>query len=250
MLCNYIFYFSIIYPNLVMPRKSTLRQILDSLTVAELKSIRKEYCPRVTSYNDLEGENKKSEFIDKLRRSLDDKMGEELDYEDLIDLIRSELTEDKSRVTTKIRNAVKDIRISKNAGHDSNTQVREMWICSEIFQSLKAKLEDTDYIVEQEKSLGNNNKIDLMVSHKSKDRNYPIELKLTRSAGSFEKLPTQIARYKSKISYIRKFYSIVVIEEERNLRENKDRIDNVYKQVENKDENEILTIEPSQLNFN
>ncbi len=48
-----------------MPRAGPLKQILRTLTVAELRSLRRTHCPQVTEYD-----GNKTAFVDRLRNSL------------------------------------------------------------------------------------------------------------------------------------------------------------------------------------
>lgn len=223
-----------------------LRQTLKALNVKELRSIKREFCPQVQNYRDKSG---KTEFIDSIQRSLQRSMEkDELTYQELMEFIVDDLTEDKSRVTTRIKDTVRDMELSKNAGEESTTSVREKWISSEIFQALKHNLEDTDYTIRQEKYYSRDS-IDLLISHVNKKRNYPIEVKPTRNMSSFEKLPTQIRRYKKKIPYIKRFFAIVIIEKEKNLPENKSKVKHILEDVNNISNTTILKKTPDELRY-
>ncbi len=131
-----------------MLRAGPLRQMLNALSVKELRAIRREFCPKVNSYSEQNGKNSFVGSIrDSLKRSIEKN---EVSYYELMQFLREELSDSTPKqITTKIRNVLKEIQISKNVGHEDSKGVREEWICSEACQGLMYKLKNTPYEVEK-----------------------------------------------------------------------------------------------------
>lgn len=228
-----------------MPRAGALKQILRSLTVAELRAVRREHCPRVTGYD-----GDKSAFVERLRRSLRRSMDErDCSYEDLVETIRAEVADDgPERVTTHIRHVLNGVEISANAGRKKSSSVREGWICSEVFQGLRHRLADRPYEIEQEATFGRSS-VDLLVSHEREDRRYVVEVKLAGSYGSRERLLSQLRKYRKKVPDLRRTFVLVVAERERDLPENKESVAHVVTEAENEPRTEVVVKPPSDLRY-
>lgn len=226
-----------------MPRAGPLTQILRSLTVAELRSLRREFCPRVSEYD-----GDKAEFVEGLRRSLKRSIDQgEVTYEDLMEFVRAELSADgPAYASTRIRKAMEGIEISPNAGSDDATAVRERWIASELFQVLRHRFDDQPYAIEQEATFGRSS-VDLLVSHETEKRNYLVEVKLAGSYSSRERLLSQLRKYRKKVPYLRRSYVLMVAERDRDLPENKESVAHVVEEAENEPDTEVVVKPPSDL---
>ncbi len=227
-----------------MPRAGALKQILRSLTVAELRTVRREHCPRVTEYD-----GDKAAFVERIRRSLKRSMDERAcSYEALVETIRTELDDGPQRVTARIRHVLNEVEISPNAGHKKSSSVREGWICSEVFQGLRYRLADRPYDIEQEAKFGRS-RVDLLVSHERHDRQYVIEVKLAGSYSSRERLLTQLRKYRKKVPDLRRTFVLVVAERDRDLPENKESVAHVVTEAEDEPETEVVVKPPSDLRY-
>lgn len=231
-----------------MPRAGPLKQILRSLSVNELKPIQRKFCPRVKPYSEQNG---KKEFVDSLRNSLHRSIEQnEVSYEELMSFIRKELSSNEPKhITTKIRNVLQEIEISKNAGYKPTTSVRERWIASELFQALRYELKQTPYKIELEKSYGRYLTADIVISHQSKKRNYAIEVKLAGKSGSRDRLPMQIGKYKKYISHLKRIFVFLVAQKENHLPENHDTVSHVITQLNNKRKTEVIVKHPRDLRY-
>lgn len=221
-----------------MPRAGPLKQMLRALNVAELRAIRREYCPRVRPYPEQDG---KTAFVDSLRNSLKRSMDDgDLSYEELMDFVQKELTDDTpQRITTKVRNVLDEIEFSPNSQEAGSKSMREKWYSSEIYQALQYELADTPYEVRQEESFGRN-RVDLFIDHRNKDRCYAIEIKLANNTNGRERLPTQVSKYRHKIPHLRRIFACLIINRARNMPENKDAVQHVVNEVNDKDRAEII----------
>ncbi|MFC7082286.1 hypothetical protein [Halorussus caseinilyticus] len=228
-----------------MPRAGALKQILRSLTVAELRSVRRAHCPRVTEYD-----GDKSAFVERIRRSLKRAMDDgECSYEALVETIREEFDDDgPQRVTTRLRHVLNGVEISANAGHENSSSVREAWICSELFQGLQYRLADQPYAVEQEAKFGRSS-VDLLVSHEREDRQYVIEVKPAGSYSSRERLLSQLRKYRKKVPDLRRTFVLMVAERERDLPENKESVAHVVTEAEDEPQTEVVVKPPSELRY-
>lgn len=228
-----------------MPRAGALKQILRSLTVAELRSVRREHCPRVTEYD-----GDKSAFVERIRRSLKRSMDEgECSYEDLVATIREELDDDgPERVTTRIRHVLNEVEISANAGHEDKRSVREDWLCSEVFQGLRYRLADQPYEIEQEARFGRS-RVDLLVSHIREDRRYAVEVKLAGNYNSRERLLSQLRKYRKRVPDLRRTFVLMVAERERDLPENKESVAHVVTEAEDEPKTEVVVKPPTDLRY-
>lgn len=228
-----------------MPRAGPLKQILRGLTVAELRSLRRTHCPRVTEY-----EGDKDAFVDRLRNSLKRSIDEgDLTYEDIVAFLRDEFESDgPKRTTTRIRHTLEDLRISPCAGYKDSKAVRERWICSELYQALRYELADRPYDVRQEVSFGRSS-VDLLVSHEREDRTYLIEAKLAGSYGSRERLLSQLRKYRKRVPHLHRSFVLVVAERERDLPENKDSVRHVVREAENEPNTDVIVKPPTDLEY-
>jgi len=219
--------------------------MLRSLTVAELRSVRRQHCPRVTKYD-----GDKSAFVERIRRSLKRSMDDgECSYEDLLATIRNELNDDgPKRVTTHIRHVLDGVEISSNAGHENSSSVREKWICSEVFQGLRYRLVDHPYAVEQEATFGRSS-VDLLVSHDREDRQYVVEVKLAGSYSSRERLLSQLRKYRKKVPDLQRTFVLMVAEKSRDLPENKESVDHVVEEAKNEPRTEVVVKPPAELRY-
>jgi len=226
-----------------MPRASPLTQILRTLTVAELRSLRRTHAPQVSEYD-----GDKNAFVRRLRNSLKRSIdGDQLTYEDLMEFIRDELEQDgPQRVTTRIRHSLKKLVISPNAGRADTTAVREGWICSETFQVLRHRFQGLPYIIKQEPTFGRSS-IDLLVTHERKNRNYIIEVKLSGNYSSRERLLSQLRRYRKKVPHLRRTYVLMVAENERDLPENKGSVAHAVEEAQNEPDTEVIIKPPKSL---
>ena len=223
-----------------MPKAGPLKQILRELSVEELRDLRKTSCSRVKQYN-----GSKSELVDRMRnsikRSIDDG---ETSYGELFSHIKSILQEEGPKhVTTRIRNSIKELEISKNAQHGDTTGVREKWINSELFQILRKNLERTGYNIEQESTFGRSS-VDLLIGNES--RRYLIEIKLAGNSSSRDKLPSQISKYRKKVPNLRKSFALMVVERERDLPQNKSSVKHIIDETEAVHNTEVFTKKPSE----
>ncbi len=231
-----------------MPRAGPLRQMLNALSVRELQAIRRKFCPGVMPYSEQDGKNAFVGSIrDSLKRSIDKG---EFSYYEFMKFLRDELLDDTPKqITTKIRNVLKDIKISKNAGYKTTKSVRERWICSEIYQALRYELKDTGYKVEIEKSLGNRCTADLFVSHRSEKRNYVIEVKFAGSGESRDRSPHQVSKYQDNVIYLKRTFVVLIAQRERFLPENSYSVKRVIKDVECKLKTEVIVKGPDDLEY-
>lgn len=226
-----------------MPRASPLTQILRTLTVSELRSLRRTHAPRVSEYD-----GNKGEFIRRLRNSLKRSMDDgKFSYEELMAFIREEFEQNgPQRASTRIRHGLTELVVSQNAGRADTTAVREGWICSEAFQALRYEFDDLPYQIEQEAGFGRSN-VDLLVSHERENRNYVIEAKLAGSYSSRERLLSQLRRYRKKVPYLRRTYVLMVAENERDLPRNKNSVAHTIEEAENEPDTEIILKTPDSL---
>lgn len=226
-----------------MARASPLTQILRTLTVSELRSLRRTYAPRVSEYD-----GDKDTFVRRLRNSLKRAMDDgEFNYEELMAFIREEFKQNgPQRASTRIRHSLNELVVSPNAGRADTTAVREGWICSEAFQVLRREFSDSPYAIEQEAGFGRSN-VDLLVTHERENRNYIIEAKLAGSYSSRERLLSQLRRYRKKVPYLRRTYVLMVTENERDLPQNKDSVSHAVEEAENEPDTEVLIKSPESL---
>lgn len=231
-----------------MPKGGPLRQMLNALSVRELQSIRREFCPRVMSYSEQNGKNAfVGSMRDSLKRSIEKN---DISYYELMEFIRDELSNNTPKqVTTKVRNVLKNIKISKNAGYKTTTIVRERWICSEMYQALRYELKDTDYDVELERSLGRRYFADLFISHNSGKRNYIIEVKFAGKGGSKDRLPHRISKYQDNTTYLKRTFVVLIAQKERFLPENSYSVKKVIQDVERKKNTEVIVKGPDDLEY-
>lgn len=217
-----------------MPRSGPVRQILENLTVSELRDIKNDLCPRVEEYD-----GDKDQFIGSIRDSAKRSMNKgELTYGELFSTIREAIEDHGPKhATTRIRNSIRDLEISENAQNADTTGVRENWISSELFQCLRKNLQQTQYEVEQEARFGRS-AVDLLIGDGS--RNYIIELKLAGNASSRDKLPSQVAKYRKKVPNMRKAFAVIITEKERHLPENKNSVQHIVDQTESESKTEVI----------
>lgn len=226
-----------------MPRASPLTQILRTLTVSELRSLRRTYAPRVSKYD-----GNKDEFVRRLRNSLKRSMDDgEFSYGTLMAFIREEFQQDgPQRASTKIRHGLNELVISSNAGRADTTAVREGWICSEAYQVLRREFSDSPYEIEQEAGFGRSN-VDLLVTHEHENRNFVVEAKLAGSYSSRERLLSQLRRYRKKVPYLRRTYVLMVAEDDRDLPENKKSVAHTVEEAETEPDTEVIVKSPDSL---
>lgn len=226
-----------------MPRASPLKQILRSLRVQELRSLRQRYAPRVTEYS-----GDKEAFIDRLTRSLSRSIESgELTYGDLIEWYREELTNTgPERVTTRIRHVLDDLEISPNAMYKDSAGVRERWICSEVFQRLIVQFEDQPYTIRQEASFGRS-QVDLLVSHDRDERNYIVEAKLAGNYNSRERLLSQLRKYRKKVPELRRTFVLMIATKPRHLPQNKASVKHIIDEAEEERNTEVILKKPADL---
>lgn len=226
--------------NSSMPRAGPIRQILDKLTVSELRNLRKQLCPRVNEYS-----GDKEQFAQRIRDSAKRSMQEgDLTYAKLFSVIRDTIEDNGPKhATTRIRNSIRNLEISENAQNADTTGVREKWISSELFQCLAKNLRETRYEVEQEARFGRSS-IDLLIG--DGNRNYIIELKLAGNASSRDKLPSQIAKYRKKVPDMRKAFALLIAENQRDLPENKDSVRHIVDQTESQNKTEVIVKPPGE----
>ncbi|TYT61725.1 hypothetical protein [Natrialba swarupiae] len=228
-----------------MPRAGPLKQILRTLTVAELRSLRRTHCPQVTEYD-----GNKTAFVDRLRNSLKRSIDEgDLTYEDLVEFLRNEFESNSpERATTCIRHTLEDLTISPCAGYRDGRAVRERWISSECYQELQYELADLPYEITQEATFARNS-IDLLVSHAHDDRNYLIEVKLAGNYNSRERLLSQLRKYRKKVPYLRRSFVLMVAQQERDLPTNKESVKHVIQEAENEPQTEVVVRSPAGLEY-
>lgn len=228
-----------------MPRAGPLTQILRTLTVTELRSLRRAHAPQVTEYD-----GSKEAFVRRLRGSLDRSIDDgTFSYEELLRFIRTEIEQNgPKQATTRIRQSLTELEISPSAGRADTTAVRESWICSEAYQVLRLRFADHPYQVEQEATFGRSS-IDLLVTHEREDRNYIIEAKLAGSYSSRERLLSQLRRYRKQVPYLRRTYVLMVAERQRDLPENKESVAHAVDEAEAEPETEVLIKPPSDLRY-
>ncbi|APX00231.1 hypothetical protein CHINAEXTREME_20700 (plasmid) [Halobiforma lacisalsi AJ5] len=228
-----------------MPRAGPLKQILRTLTVAELRSLRRTHCPQVTEYD-----GNKTAFVDRLRNSLKRSIDDgELTYEDLVEFLRDEFESNgPERATTCIRHTLEDLTISPCAGYRDGRAVRERWISSECYQALQYELADLPYEITQEATFGRSS-IDLLVSHAHDDRNYLTEVKLAGNYNSRERLLSQLRKYRKKVPYLRRSFVFMVAERERDLPANKESVEHVIQEAEDEPQTEIVVKPPAGLEY-
>jgi len=231
-----------------MPRAGPLRQMLNALSVKELRAVRREFCPKVNSYSEQDGKNSFVGSIrDSLKRSIEKN---EVSYYELMQFLREELSDSTPKqITTKIRNVLEEIQISKNVGHEDSKGVREKWICSEIYQALGCELEDTDYEVKIEKNIGNRYRADLLITHTSGKRNYLIEVKLADRSGSRDRLPYQVTKYQDCINYLRRTFVVMIAPEKSYIPDINDSVSDVKEEIEKKDKTEVVVKGPGELGY-
>lgn len=228
-----------------MPRAGPLKQILRSLTVAELRSLRRTRCPRVSEYD-----GDKDAFVDRLRNSLKRSIDDgEFTYEELVEFLRDEFGSDgPERATTRIRHAIDQLEISPCAGYRDSRAVRERWVCSELFQALRYELEELPYDIQQEASFGRSS-VDLLVSHEREHRNYLVEAKLAGNYSSRERLLSQLRKYRKKVPYLRRSFVLLVAERERDLPENKESVRHAVREAEDEPKTDVIVKPPDDLAY-
>ncbi len=222
-----------------MPRAGPLKQILRQLNVKELKQLRKRTCPRVTEYS-----GDKSSFVDNLRSSMKRSIQKnDISYAEIFSEIRDIIKDEgPQQVTTRIRHSMKDLKISRNVQGKNSKSVRENWISSELFQSLRYHLSGTEYKLEQEATFGRT-AADILVYQDS--RNYVIEAKLAGSYSSRERLLNQIKKYKKKVPNLRRIFVLLIAEKQKDLPENKESVRHVTDEVEKENKTELIIKKPS-----
>lgn len=226
-----------------MPRAGPIRQILRTLSVEDLRRLRREIAPQVTEY-----EGDKSAFVGRLRHSLNRQMEDgEFSYEELALYITNDLSdEEHRRVSTKIRHVLEDIEISPCASEESSTSMREKWINSEIFQGLRYSLDTSRYNIHQEKGFSRRS-VDLYVEGKRDSGNYVIETKLAGSSSSLGRVLEQVHTYNEVVPDRRRTFVCIVAERERHMPDRKQSVRRVINKVENEDRTEVVVKPPSEL---
>lgn len=222
--------------------------MLNALTVDELKSIKREFCPHIKPYSEQDGKNA---FVGSIRNSLKRSIEKDkTSYKEFMEFLRKELSDDTPKqITTKIRSVLEEIQISKNAGEKSSKSVREKWICSEIYQLLRCELSETDYEVELEKTLEGRKRADIFVSHTAEKRNYLIEVKFVGRSSYRDKLPYQITKYQNCVNYLRRTFVLMIAQSNRNLPENNKDVKDVIDNVENRKKTEVIVKGPDELEY-
>lgn len=226
-----------------MPRAGPLKQILRSLTVEELRSLRREHGPRVTEYD-----GDKDAFVERLHRSLKRSMDDgSFAYRDLMKFVRAELGDGAPQyATSAIRDALEGLVVSPGAGSVGAASVRGRWIGSELFQVLAGRFADRPYAVEQSASFGRY-EVDLLVAHESESRNYVIEVVLAGSPTSRDGLVSQLRDYRQAVPHLERSYVLVVVERDVDLPANKEAVATVVADAEDEPDTEVVLKRPEQL---
>lgn len=228
-----------------MPRAGPLKQLLRALSVAELRAIRREFCPQVTQYN-----GDKDAFINRVRNSLKRSIDKgDVSYQEVMEVVRTEISEQGPKtISGRIKQILDEIEISSNAGHENKSSVREEWICSEIFQGLRYQLQTKPVAIEQEASFGTN-RVDLLISHTKKKQNFIIELKLAGNYAGRKRLLTQLRRYRKNVPYLQWAFVVLIVEKRRDLPTNKKSINHVVEELSNEPKTKVVIKPPDDLRY-
>lgn len=228
-----------------MPHAGPLKQLLRALSVAELRAIRREFCPQVTQYN-----GDKDAFINRVRNSLKRSIDKgDVSYQEVMEVVKSEISvQGPKTISGRIENVLEEIEISSNAGHENKSSVREEWICSEIFQGLRYQLHSKPVAIEQEASFGPN-RVDLLISHTKKKQNFIIELKLASNHAGRDRLLTQIRRYRKNVPYLQWAFVVLIVKQRRNLPANKNSVSEVIDELSNEPKTKVVIKPPDDLRY-
>lgn len=223
-----------------MPHAGPLRQILRALNVQTLRKIRARHAPQISKYG-----GDKEAFVKRLRGSLD--RSEEVTFKVLMETIRDILKDDQKQVTTLIKDSLRNLKVSKNAGRD-DVKSKERFISSELFQSLRHNLsQKEEYGVFQEEYSGRNS-VDILVNNRERDRKYLIEVKIASNHQNLERLKIQMKKYIREFSYVGYSYVLLICEKEKNLPDNKEPVREIKKEVEEM-EVKVISKGPSDLRY-
>ena len=217
-----------------------LRKILRELNLKKLKKLKTSIAPKIGSYknkNDLENRIKKS-----INRN------DEVDIGDVISEIISIVREGKTRVTSRIKNSIREMEVSKKADHGKVCQ-KEFFIHSEFFQAISYKLKIKDeYSVYQERGAGEG-RVDLTVESKNKGAKYLIEMKIINRKNEMDSIEGQIGKYLGSPK-INKLYLVLIIEKESITPDRSDYIENKKSDIEDVDDRiEVILKGPSDLRY-
>lgn len=223
-----------------MPHAGPLRQILRALNVQTLRKIKARHAPQVSKYD-----GDKGAFVKRLRGSLD--RSEEVTFKVLMETIRDILKDDQKQVTTLIKDSLRNLKASKNAGRE-DVKSKERFISSELFQSLHHNLSNKKkYKVFQEKYSGKNS-IDILVKNQETNRKYLIEVKIASNHQNLERLKTQMKKYIREFSYVSYSYVLLICERKNHMPENKESVREIKKEVEEMDV-KVMPKGPSDLRY-
>lgn len=194
-----------------MGRASPLKQILRTQRREGLDAIRRELAPRVSS------DGSREDYIERLRRSLQNSIDKgKVDYGDLLDVIQAD---NAKYVSTRIKRRMKDTIFSKTSNHWNNGRLSEQVLTAELYQALRYKFKKDDIQVFDERSIGGNNRPDLLIED-HRNRNHLIEIK---TPDSLNTLLNQLNSYTNSISY-HSVYVCYVTETKSKMRENNNKI--------------------------
>lgn len=228
-----------------MARTSELRQFLDNLHVKDLQSVRREFATRVTPYDDI---CDKTEFAGRLRysiqRSIDSKM---FSFGDVVSFVIDDVRNGESRwATSLIRDTLSGMEFSKFVKYQDAAAAREKWMCGEIFQALRTNMKEKAYRVSLEERFGGQ-RIDVLVSHKKKNLNYPIEVKRSKNGGSMARLSHQLEEYRHNVPYCQKIFALIVAEGEKWLPSEQTRVRRVVSSAKRRKDVEVIVKGPDEI---
>jgi len=211
--------------------------MLRALKKDELREVRSKYAPGVKGYSH---ENKKATFARRIRNSIERR--HDATPEVLMEMIAEVLRGDTRGVRKRIKKALRGLELSKNVrGNGDESKVREKWISSETYQSLRYELMDIEYEVIQEKKIKGRNSVDLFV--RGKRRKYPIEVKISENPAIKTTL-NDIHKYQKKIDGVNKIYLFMVSYTGRYTSSKKERIKELKKRVNKNTDAEVVENPP------
>jgi len=186
-----------------MPAATKLRLFLNGLTVGDLRAVRRRFAQDIEPYSKRRDKKK---FVDSLWSSISGAIDrDELSFDEFTRfVVRDAKTRDRRNNTTIIEATLENIVFSRHLMRGNARNVRENWICGEVFQALRIafdKRDDTKVTLERQFQKC---PVDVCVtvgsSHTSSVKHYPIEVKRASEIKSMRRLPRQLDKYRKYVS--------------------------------------------------
>ena len=186
-----------------MPPASKLRLFLNALTVRDLRAVRRKFAPKIEPYSKR---GDKGKFVDSLRSSISGALDKgKLSFEDVTRfVVQDAKSRDRRNNTTIIEDTLEHLTFSGHLMHKNAQNVRESWICGEVFQALRIAFDErTDAKVTLERRFQQCS-VDICVSiegsNGSPTKHYPIEVKRASERKSMRRLSRQLDDYRRYVN--------------------------------------------------